>query len=122
MAVIKLQSNFIEFPFENEKGEVVLTLKFDKSDENFKQLEKTYDELNKKMGKINEQEESEVEQGKEILKEAVDQIFGEGSFDKMYQLSPSILLVFKYLVQMVEGIYQEINIDKDTELLKKYLK
>lgn len=121
MAVIKLQSNFIEFPFENNDGKTVLILKFDKSDENIKKLEKTIDQFEKEEKKLMAKENATFEDGKKVFKKSIDSVFGEGSFDAMFALSPSTLIIKDYFAQMVEGIFSEINNDNTQKKLDKYL-
>lgn len=121
MAVIKLQSNFIEFPFEDDKGNIVLTLKFDKSDENIKKLEKSIDQFDKEKDRLSKKSNAAFEDGKQVFKECVDSVFGDGSFDSMYKLSPSTINVLKYFIQMAEGIFEEINTEKEQEKFNKYL-
>lgn len=121
MTVIKLQSNFIEFPFEDDKGNVLLTLKFDKSDENIEKLENSIGKFESEKQRLSTEGQQSFEDGKKVFKEIVDSVFGDGSFDKMYELSPSTINVLKYFTQMAEGIFAEINVDKDTEKFNKYL-
>lgn len=121
MAVIKLQSNFIEFPFENTDGKTVLTLKFDKSDENIKKLEKTITQFEKEEDKLMAKENATFEDGKKLFKKSIDSVFGEGSFDAMFALSPSTLVIKEYFAQMVDGIFNEINNDNAQKKLDKYL-
>lgn len=121
MAVIKLQSNFIEFPFENNEGKTVLILKFDKSDDNIKKLEKSIDQFEKEEKKLMAKQNATFEDGKKVFKKSIDSVFGEGSFDAMFDLSPSTLIIKEYFAQMVEGIFDEINNDKTQKKLDKYL-
>jgi len=121
MAVIKLQSTFIEFPFQNAEGEEVLNLKFDKSDKNLKKLSVTVKELKKKTEELKEKDTLSEKEVKQFIKDSVDTIFGQGSFDAMYQLSPSLVIVTDYFFQMAEGVFEECNEDKYKEKMEKYL-
>lgn len=122
MAVIKLQSNFIEFPFEDSDGNTVLTLKFDKSDDNIKKLEKSIEQFEKEEKKLLNKENPKFEDGKKVFKKSVDSVFGEGSYEAMYAISPSTFTIKTYFTQMVEGIFNEINNDNAQQKLDKYLR
>mgnify|MGYP001374528003 CR=1 FL=1 len=49
MRAIKLVTNTIDIPFEDEKGKVLFTLHFDRTDENKKRLMKSFEDLDEKM-------------------------------------------------------------------------
>lgn len=121
MTVIKLQSNFIEFPFEDNNGKTVLTLKFDKSDESIINLEKSIEKFEKEKEKLANKENASFEDGKKVFAKIIDSVFGEGSFEAMYKLSPSTINVLKYFTQMANGIFKEINTEKEQEKFNKYL-
>lgn len=121
MTVIKLQSNFIEFPFEDAEGNIVLTLKFDKSDENIKKLEQSIEQFEKEKTKLKNKKDATFEDGKKVFKRSIDSVFGEGSFDDMYQLSPSTIIIGEYFIQMAEGIFSELNNENTQKKLDKYL-
>lgn len=121
MTVIKLQSNFIEFPFEDNNGKTVLTLKFDKSDENKKRLEDVMEKYNEKIKELEDGGAKTVDDSTALLRTAVDDIFGEGSFESMYKISPATEIVLEYFYQMVGGIKKEYDEKVMEDKLNKYL-
>lgn len=121
MAVIKLKSNLMKFDFENENGEVVETITFDKSDSNIKHFWEKYKEI-QKMQFVEEDEEANFETVTREVKGYMDDLFGEGSFDKLYALNPSILIVSTYFLQMATQIREEIDRDQQDEIIKQYAK
>lgn len=121
MRQIRLQSNFIEIPLVDDKGEVVETFKFDKTDEGIANLEKQYKKVTE-MAKSDENFESQAKR-KAFMKIAVDGTFGAGSFDKLYKLNPSLTIVSAYYLQMCLAIKEDINdmVDKNDQVLNKYM-
>lgn len=120
MKTILIQTNKIEIPFNDKDGKTVLTLYFDKSDKNIQRFYDQYEEIQKLSAEMTE---NNVDEAKDYLKQVFDAILGEGSFDKVYDINPSIIVVAAYLLQIVEGIYQELQSTSGAgqDVLKKYL-
>lgn len=87
-----------------EVGDVKLA--FDMSDENLKKL---YDADLDIRRKINEVDENDFEAQKKAISEIVDAMLGDGSFDKLYELSPSIFIIVEYFIQISQGLKEEVN-------------
>lgn len=117
MKAIQLRKNLIEIPFQNDKGEVELTLYFDKSDENIKRLHKSINELND----LKDIKEDDFDEAKKVIKKITDSIFGNGSFDKLYELNPSIQIIGVYLYQIAIGIKEEFEEEDLKDIERKYL-
>jgi len=105
-----------------------IELKFDVSDNaveemfrKFKEVDKTIEEIDK----ANLKDEEAFKENRRLLQEAYDSLFGEGSYDKVYKLSPSLLITREYLSQIMEGIFKELeergHLD-DKKQVAKYLK
>ena len=120
MKTILIQTNKIEIPFNDSEGNTLLTLYFDKSDKNIQRFYDQYEEIQKLSAEMTE---NNVDEAKDYLKQVFDAILGEGSFDKVYDINPSIIVVAAYLLQIVEGIYQELQSTSGAgqDVLKKYL-
>lgn len=99
---IKIQTKTHIIPI--EIGDV--KLEFDMSDENVKRL---FDSEKEIMKKINEVDKNDFEAQKQAISEIVDTLLGEGSFDKLYNLSPSVFIVVEYFMQIAQGLKEEIN-------------
>ena len=99
---IKIQTKTHVIPI--EVGDVKLA--FDMSDENLKKL---YDADLDIRRKINEVDENDFEAQKKAISEIVDAMLGDGSFDKLYELSPSIFIVVEYFIQISQGLKEEVN-------------
>src|SRR5699024_10694253 len=56
-----------------------------------------------------ESEEKQVEQMKEVLQKGFDFLFSEGTFDKVYGVSPSVIICLEYFVQMVDAVLAELD-------------
>lgn len=120
MKTILIQTNKIEIPFNDKDGNTVLTLYFDKSDKNIQRFYDQYEEIQKLSAEVTE---NNVDEAKDYLKQVFDAILGEGSFDKVYDINPSIIVVAAYLLQIVEGIYQELQSTSGAgeDILNRYL-
>lgn len=121
MKPILLKSNKIEIPFQDSEGKKVLTLWFDKGDkpmakinEQFKKMEYNYKDL--------KDEDVTIEDAKKVLAEATDALFGSGSFDKIYELNPSLYVVMEYIYQISIGIKEELESETLNDVQNKYLK
>ncbi|GEN30232.1 hypothetical protein HNQ35_000065 [Cerasibacillus quisquiliarum] len=99
---IKIQTQTHVIPI--EIGDV--KLEFDMSDENIKRL---FDSENEIMKKISEVDSNDFDAQKKAIKEIIDATLGDGSFDKLYNLSPSVFIVVEYFMQIAQGLKEEIN-------------
>lgn len=99
---IKIQTKTHVIPI--EIGDVKLG--FDMSDEN---LQKLFDAEHDIMKKIDEVDKNDFEGQKEAIKEIIDALLGDGSFDKLYKLSPSVFIVVEYFMQIAQGLKEEVN-------------
>lgn len=104
-----------------------LTLKFDLSDEAMLNLEKKVTDVQKSFAEVDEKDSDEeaIEKVKNIIRAAFDEIFGEGTFDKVYAISPSTLIVAEYFMQIAQGLQEEMRdrgfITSPQDKVEKYL-
>ena len=121
---IKIQTEKPEIPVEIGN----LRFSFDLSDESIKKFRKEALEVQKEFHSItvSEDDEEALEQAKSVLKRGFELILGEGSFEKIYDMSPSVMTCMNYFVQLEEGIEQELKergISQDqVEKAKKYIR
>lgn len=122
MLKITLQKNYIEIPIVDDEGKEVVSFKFDKTDEAIEKLEEQYKKVTE-LAKDNDNFK-ELESRKNFVKMAIDGTFGEGSFDKLYNLNPSLTIVTTYYIQLCLAVKEDIgNTNKaDSELLNRYMK
>lgn len=99
---IKIQTQTPYIPI--EVGE--LKLKFDMTDDNIKCL---YDSEKQFQEKLNSVEDGDFEGQKKAIKTAVDFLLGDGAFDKLYSVTPSLVVVVEYFVQISIGLKEEIE-------------
>lgn len=99
---IKIQTQTTQIPI--EIGEV--TLHFDMSDENIDKLFRAQETFEKDIAKV---DKDDIEGLKEILRKTYDLLLGEGSFDKVYTLSPSVVILTQYFWSIYEGIVEEVE-------------
>ncbi len=120
---IRIEEQKPEIPV--ELGELKFTFKV--TDEAVLNFRKESLRLKEELEKIQEAEEDEmnVEKVRELLRQGFDAFLGEGAFEKIYEMSPSVMIVSRYFAQLVLGISEEIErmgADKALEKrAKKYL-
>lgn len=121
---IKIQTKKPEIPI--EIGD--LKFSFDVTDESIKKFREKAVEIQKEFHSIGKTDDDNValEKVKDVLKRGFDLMLGKGTFEKIYDLSPSIMICMDYFVQIVEGIEQELQnrryTDTPKENVEKYLK
>lgn len=98
---IKIQTQTPSIPI--EIGD--LKLKFDMTDENIKRLYDSKDEVEKELETI---DDSDFEGMKKVLNKSIDFLLGKGTFDKIYDVSPSVIIIAQYFWQIIEGLEVEI--------------
>lgn len=104
-----------------------LEFTFDFSDEEILKLRDEALKVQQAFHSISPEEDDEkaLKQGKDALKQGFDFLLGEGAFEKIYELSPSVMICFQYFVQLVEGLEEELQnmgyVPTQQELAKKYL-
>lgn len=129
MRAIRLVKNTIDIPFVDDEDNVIYTLHFDRTDENRKKLMKSIKELEKQYSKLDAKAKSKKEDADEaffdeataFVKKTTDDLLGEGSFDKMFEINPFIEAVAKYLYQIMIGIKEEFEEEDLKAVESKYL-
>lgn len=117
--VIQLKKNYISIPIVDESGDVKHELKFYTTDENMKKIVEKRKEIESLHETVSEDDDDAA---KKVLKGAIDEVFGEGNFDAIYELNPSTLIVLEYFIQSVIIISEEMDASLNTQALEKYLK
>ena len=120
---IRIEEQKPEIPVEIGK----LKFTFKVTDEAVLNFRKESLRLKEELEKIQaaEDDETNVEKVRELLRQGFDAFLGEGAFEKIYEMSPSVMVVSRYFAQLVLGISDEIErmgADKALEKrAKKYL-
>ncbi|MBM4762706.1 DUF6673 family protein [Bacillus sp. B15-48] len=120
---IKIQTQKPEIPV--EIGD--LTFAFNVSDESVKKFRDEAVKVQKELENIaiSDDEDKAIEQSKEVLKRGFNIMLGDGAFEKVYDISPSVMICMQYFVQLAEGIEQELRNmgfnESQQEKAKKYL-
>lgn len=124
MMAIKIQTKKPEIPV--EIGD--LKFVFDVSDEsikNFREKAKNAIEAIEKIEVDEKDENKALDSIKDILRQGFDFMLGDGAFEKIYELSPSVLCCMQYFQQVVDGIEEELRamgfVESQAEKAKKYL-
>lgn len=86
-----------------------LELRFDVSDDSLVKLRSNITKVEENFNKLTEDNEAGIEQVKNILKEVYDNLFGDGTFEQVYEISPSVLIVTEYFLQIANAIRKELN-------------
>ena len=100
---IKIQTKTTQIPIEFGDD---LTLYFDMSDENIDNLFKAQEAFEKDIAKI---DNDDIEGLKEMLRKVYTMFLGEEAFDKVYKLSPSVVILTNYLWSIIDGLKVEIE-------------
>src|SRR5690625_1083660 len=100
---IKIQTKTTQIPI--EFGDE-LTLYFDMSDENIQKLFKAQETFEQEVSKINN---DDIDGLKEMLRKAYTLMLGNGAFDKLYELSPSVVILTNYFWEIAKGLVDEIE-------------
>lgn len=120
--MVKIQKQVTSIPVDFGEFE----LYFYKSDENIQRLtalQVEFEQVFKSFDKDGDKTFEDLEVIKNQLKVAFDSLFGETSFDKVYQFSNgSTLHALIYFLQAMEGIMKEFNLEEETKAINKYLK
>jgi hypothetical protein len=120
---IKIQTQKTEIPV--EIGD--LKFSFNVSDESIKKFRNEAIKVQKELEEIaiSDNDDQALEQAKEALKRGFEIMLGEGSFKKIYDISPSLVLCMQYFVQIAIGIDEELKnmgfSQSQKDLAKKYL-
>lgn len=122
MKPIQLQKTTIDIPFVDVDGKTQLVIEFDRSDENIKRLYDSFEELEQAKNDLSVSENEDIfEDTRAFVKKTMDPIFSEGTFDKVYALSPSVLIVVVYFYQMAMALKEELEMDDFKNFEDKYL-
>lgn len=124
MKTVKLKSKDIIIPFEDTNGEIVLELSFKRDDSILVEIIESIEEVTKKFESYEKSEEFTYETAKERVKEAIDTWLGDGVFDKLFNLSPSVTMVIDLVSEIVIILGEELgNITRQKQQkINKYLK
>nr|WP_315528425.1 hypothetical protein [Carnobacterium maltaromaticum] len=107
---IKIQTKNTVIPI--EIGE--LEFSFDATDENVKKFRKSYlsmknefIELQEKLKKDEDEELADAE-SKGIIKRAFDSNLGEGAFEKIFNITPSLYALTGYYIELTNCLFEEL--------------
>lgn len=127
MTAIKIQTQLDYIPIQLGDEE----FRFYITDDSVLKIRNGYEEVQKKYNLIEKQakkegltEEEQIEKTKEILKEGFDFFYGEGTFERVYAISPSVFICLQYFSKFMEATLAEV--EKKTKVTtqdkaKKYL-
>lgn len=121
---IKIQTQIPEIPV--EIGD--LKFSFDVSDESIKKFREEAIKVQKELENlaISDNEDKALEQAKEVLKRGFEVMLGKDSFEKIYEISPSVIVCMDYFIQLAGGIEEELRnmgfSQSQQDLAKKYIR
>lgn len=104
-----------------------LDFEFNVSDESVKKFRRDAARIQTELEALNvsDDDEQALEQAKDVLRRGFELMLGNGAFDAVYKLSPSVVIVMKYLAQIGEGIAVELEkmgfAESQQEKAQKYL-
>ena len=120
MAVIKLRSNTIDIQVEDSSGKELMILKFDRSDAKKKDFEKTFDKVMKIVDKAEKDESITNNQVEKVIKESMNVLFGEGTYEQFYTYNPSVDIVALYLYEAAIIIKEQLEKEDLKAIESKY--
>lgn len=105
MAIV-IQEKKPEIPVEIGK----LKFKFLVTDESVKdfRIKGTHIKQELETMKIDEDDERAIEQIKEVLQKGFDLMLGKGAFEQIYEMTPSVMYLTGYFVQLSNGLHEEL--------------
>jgi len=121
---IRIEEQKLEIPV--EIGELKFSFKV--TDEAVLGFRKNALEVAEKLNSIERKggEEEALKAAQDALRHGFDAILGEGAYNKLYEMTPSVVLLMRYFEQLVAGLSDELKalglsnaLDKRA---KKYLK
>lgn len=88
-----------------------LELQFDLSDDNVLRFRKEAIRVHEELEDVSASEDinKAMKQAKDALRKGFDVFFGEGTFEKVYELSPSLTILIQYFVQISEAISEKLE-------------
>ena len=114
---IKIEKKQTEIPI--EIGD--LKFAFDVTDESIQRFRENAIKIQQELETIDDEEEN-MENAKAILGKGFDVILGDGAFEKVYQMTPSIPYLLNYFIQLVNGLSDELSaLGAIEERAQKYL-
>jgi len=121
--MIKIETQVLEIPVEIGH----LKYKIDVSDISINKLRKDTDLCRKKIAELEEKmenkeikEQAGVNQLEKILIEAYAAMLGEGSFEQIYEQTPSLVSMVNYYTQLAQSLEEELT-KRSNNNLPKYL-
>lgn len=103
-------------------GELEFT--FETSDQSVKKFRQNAIDIQKELNEIKiDDEENWLETSKDVLRRGYDLLLGDGAFEKVYEVTPSVMVTMQYFTQVVEGLTNELNAlgYNNADKVKKYL-
>lgn len=104
-----------------------LKLKFHYNDESLFVIKDKLTEAQEELLALDETDlemEEMVKERNKVLKKAYDGLFEEGTFDKIWEMSPSSVAIYSYFNEIVEGLLGELEelglLTQDGDLVKQY--
>lgn len=86
-----------------------LKFNIDIMDDNYSRFSEVFSTFLDDMSKLSETEADDMELIKEKQKKVFDTLLGEGAFKKLYELTPSLVVITGILTQIVEHLEEEIS-------------
>lgn len=105
--MIKIQEQKPEIPVEIG----ALEFSFSVTDESVLRFRRNAVKIQQELEKveIETDEEKALEQAKKALKKGFDLILGDGAFEKIYEMTPSVPFLMNYFEQLSGGLHQELQ-------------
>lgn len=86
-------------------------IRFDITDDSLTKIKKGASKVQEELESIKgpEDDEKAIKEMKSILKRGFDFLYGEGTFEKVYEITPSVMVCLEYFQQMTEATFKELE-------------
>ena len=127
MTAIKIQTQLDYIPIQLGDEEFRFLISDDsilKIRNGYKDVQKKFDSIEKQAKEEGLTEEERLVKTKEVLKEGFDFFYGEGTFERVYAISPSVVICTSYFGEFVGATLAELekkNKVTTQDKAKKYL-
>lgn len=104
---IKIQTKQDYIPIQLGDEEI----RFYITDDAILRIRKGYEKVQKELEEIKKPDDEDVavKKMKEVLKKGFDLLYGEGTFEKVYGVTPSVFVCLEYFQQMVDATFKELD-------------
>ena len=121
---ITIKKAYVPIDFVDDDGNIIESFRFDKSDDAAQRIIDVQNSVSASFAKAENDEDYSLDKLHVDLGKAVDSLLGEGSYEKLYDMSPSWEIMLHYFVAICTSIAEETNtnLSEMNNAIDKYTK